>query len=513
MLGLSAPGELPLSTLRASDLFAATTNFVYASDRGYNSLPTDVLANQSFPARLTQPITYTRSIGDGNRFGGSIARSNGEVVFANMDGLYDTVAVNHAVDGREVIIKRLRINGASDVSYNASETIARLYGSYFEANCYQAVLTVRDKLYLLDLPFQDSFFAGSGGAEGGDDLKNVPKPEAFGYCWNEEPVYLGVISGKHSYYVSDNIDSVPAARDRGVALTLVASAPTSGQYSFNSSTGVLTIGGSLPEQLTVDIQGKINGSPFMDKTGEIILYILQNYTTLAAEEIDIGSFDTVDVQQPAPVGLYVKGEQTVVSVVNQLLAGIGAFLRVTREGRVAIGIFRAPDGKPRITIDDGVLLRRGDRFDVERITPPAGVTPAVWRVHVGWKPNGTVQTDLASTATEDDKEFAEQAFRISSVKTDAVQTRHKYAQELNVDGRFLYEADAETEATRLLALYAPGRSVFRIGVKAVYSPILDINEVVRFTFPRWGFDQGILGRIVGVSLDASTNTMQLTVFF
>ena len=508
MLGFAAIAELPLAAILTADQFDPSITTVYLSDKGFITTPSETPANTPFPARVIQPLAISRSILNEGLWG-FINSSFGEIEIANPDGEYDAAASTFAIDGRRIVVRLLeRGQTYADAVVQFDGTAANFI---FDLDAVR--IPVRDSGHKLDVPIQTTFYAGSGGAEGGSDLAGRPKPLAFGYVWNVEPVYLGVIGGKHTYQVHDGeIEDVPAARDRGVALTKVVGTPGSGQYSIDTSTGILTIGGNLPEQLTCDVEGAHDADGnFPVTTAAICRLILDDYTSLSNTELDGDAFTLLAGDEPGEIGIWIPDVRAVRDVVGELLTGIAAWGGFNRSGRFTVGRLTTPGGAIRAVLNSGNIIREGDRIQLERLPLPELLDPAVWRVAVGWRRNYTVQTDIASGAAEADAKFAAQEYRLAASADATVQLKHLLARDIFLPSNFKDEADATTKAAALQALFGDGAGLYRARAKN-QSPLLDIGETVQIEYPRYGLDDGRLATIVAVSPDAQRNEVELIVF-
>ncbi len=89
-----------------------------------------------------------------------------------------------------------------------------------------------------------------------------------------------------------------------------------------------------------------------------------------------------------------------------------------------------------------------------------------------------------------------------------MQTKHPLAGDLHVKTLIDDQSAAQTEANRLRDLYKVDRDMFRARVKT--QPFsLDLNDVVRLTYPRHGLSSGKAFRIVGLTENASVNEIEL----
>jgi len=79
-----------------------------------------------------------------------------------------------------------------------------------------------------------------------------------------------------------------------------------------------------------------------------------------------------------------------------------------------------------------------------------------------------------------------------------------------IDTMLLTEADATTEATRLLNLYKTPRFVVTFTGTARLVE-LTLGQRVTFTYPRFGLDSAKEGQVIGLSIDWSNLTVKCEV--
>ena len=507
MLGFWSVAEYALAELGAGQGFTPQTTTIYCSDRGFISKSTDSLVSTAFPGRARQALRVSRSA-IGARLAGITSGRVGDIEIDNLDGLFDIEAAGYAVDGRTIVVRAVAPGGSYDDAELAFQGSAK--GWHFNGETIRVQLA--DGAVKLDTPIQSVFYAGSGGKEGGDDIKGQPKPLCFGKAWNVEPVYLGVISGDDTYQVHNGqINDVPACRDRVNALTKAASPPSAGEYSVDTSDGTIRLGSTPVGPVTADVEGAAPSGTFKQTTSTILRHVLDTHTSITDIEIDSAALATLDTDAPAVVGLYVPAQRTVRDVVGELIQGVGGYAGFDRTGRFTAGVFTTPAGAIRAVLDETNIVRAANRYLIERVPLPVAIEPAAWRVRVGFKRNETVQAEAASGAAEADRKFAAERYREAVASDSDVSNRHLLATEVFVPALYATSADASTEATRLLALYAPGRALYRVTAVRM-SPEIDIGTTVRVQLARFGLDNGKLGRVASIEIDAARGETVLEVF-
>jgi hypothetical protein len=466
---------------------------VYLGSETFISRPADTNPHRYYAPYMQELRTRRTSLG-ARDLGGAAAFTSGELRLGNADGALDQYFVDGHVDGREIIVRAIpRNDPRGGESLDDATIILRGVMEWPGFDRTGVAVPLRCRGALLEVPVQSQEFAGTGGAEGGDDVKGKPKPVAFGKCWGVSPVYLGVISGKHCYLASGGdclpINDVPNFYDKGVALTKVASGPTAGQYSIDTATGIITIGGTRPELPTCNIEGYAPGGSFKTTTANIWKELVETFAGEINAFIDGDSVDDMNADQAAEVGIYVGAtERTVAQVVNELLAGVTALAGCNRQGKHHIAQLKAPGGVIRAVFDETNLR------NVERIRGPQVTAPPAWKIRVGWRRNYTPTKDVASGAADSQVQFMAEEFRFAEASDTTIQDRHKRSQVHEVRGLFAAEADAQSEANRLLGLF-DGRALYKLSANNV-APELDLGQTIEITWPRFGMTKA-LGVIVG----------------
>lgn len=458
------------------------------STHGYTTARADTPASTFYDGRLTGDFTVDRAIVGRDGIGG-LSRVFAEVVLSNADGGLDALLRDYAIDGRAV---RLLV-GDADAAYSTFGTV--FAGVVESAGITEGAARIRctDGLSKLALPIQETLYAGTGGLEGGADLKGKPKPLCYGAVKNITPPLVdaaNLIYQVHAGAITD----VTAVRDRGVALTRVLGAPAAGQYQPVLATGTFKLGASPAGEITADVQGDTPAAGgYTEHAGQIVQRILA--TRLTTSEIDTTAFANLYSALAAEVGIWIGTEITLVTdVLNELLDGVGAFGGFTRQGVFTIGRVAAAAGTPDLALDGADILA------IEREPLPAPLEPVCWRVQVGWGKNYTVQPDVAALTANADRTFAAQPMRVAVDSDAAIKSQHLLARDYGpVPALYRDEADALTEADRLFLLWGTRRAQYRVQTH-IEGMLVDLGQVVQLTHSRHLLDTGRAARVIGQSI-------------
>ena len=203
----------------------------YFSSNGFVSEPTDTPANQSYEPGIVQPLTFLQRIP--GAYAG-LVQSRGDALINNVDGRLDFLLQGIAVDGRDVRVYMGRPGWRRDQFEQVfAGTIDKWDGTIDRMKIF-----LRDGAHRLSRRIQENFYLGTGGTEGGDDLKDKPKPLGFGKIYNAPAVEVD--TANKIYQVHDGeVCDIDAVYDRGVKLDKIAGA------TFDGSNDYMTRGGSL----------------------------------------------------------------------------------------------------------------------------------------------------------------------------------------------------------------------------------------------------------------------------
>ncbi|MBW8034226.1 MAG: hypothetical protein FVQ79_00735 [Planctomycetes bacterium] len=500
MFGHHTFGEGAFGELRFADSEAAKIIAQYYSDHGFTSEPGDMPADQYFEANVNQPLLFSRNM-ISDRIGGFVVLNNGAVELNNNDGALDSLLQTHGIDGRRVVVKV----GRPDFNYDDFGVIFDGIASGWDSDEKVLRISLFDKLRHLERPIQPNTYFGTGGIEGGDDLKGKPKPLCFGEVFNIPAIQVD--TANLIYQVHDGqINNVVAVYDRGVALAKVGGTPVGGEYSEDVVNGTFTLGGSPAGTVTADVRGSADPG-YVVVTSDIVKHIIKTYGGLKDVDLDLNSFLIFFNDNTASVGIWLDTSQHIINdVINELMIGVGGFFGSDRFGKAQVGVFNSPSGQPKFTYTDEEIS------DIEQEPLPSSVNPAAWRIGVGYKRSYTVQTDIAGSVSASHRAFISQGLRAAFASNSTAQAMHLLATNPPViPGLFVSEVDATAEAQRLVNLYSVDRNIYRIKTKySIYD--LKLNDVVRLDYPRWDLSGGKDGRIVSIDLDAKSNNATIRVF-
>ncbi|WP_019998862.1 hypothetical protein [Aureimonas ureilytica] len=505
------------ATLRASsELRLNADTRIFAATEDYISRPSDAIPNRLFAGTMRQALRFNRAIRGGMAFDG-FSMGLGEAILTNADGAYDGLARTHAMDGRSLII---RLGGAAS-AYDTFGVVFAGQSTGFLAKGEEFIVELRDNAYLLDVPASATTFAGTGGLEGGEDLKGRRRPRAFGYVQNVTPAALTQNTTLVHSVGTGAAKAIPAVYVRGAPLlkgpdfptyeALVASTVEKGYFNTCLAQSLFRPAFTLSEdigQYTADVEGEMLDGNLAASTPDIIELLARG---AAGVLLDQASFARVRSLQSAPVGYYLPpGDETTISqAMTALMRGVGGWAGFRRNGRLEVGILQAPKGDPNAPRVTDIEI-----ITIEPEALPDGIDPPPYRMRAAYALNWTVRTDsFAGSVSEERRTFLREAFRISTpVEDAAIRRNHPLAPDPEVLPSFFRdEADAVKECRRQLRLWRDARSLYRMSLR-VAPFVTDLGREMHVTYPRWDLTEGRSLVVVEVDEDTENNIVEVLAY-
>jgi len=495
---------------------AGTTTVLRFSSEAYNTGPSESPANTYYEPRVKTPADITRNLFANGTTSGASRVGYGVVELANVDGGLDYMNA-YGFDGRSLTIK---VGNHGD-AYSSFTTILAGTMEQVEFSFQTVTILARDKLAMLELPLQKTEFAGNNslpnGVEGTTDIKGQKKPLLYGQVFNISPPIVN--TSKLIYQVSDLlINDVSAVYDRGLGLTkgsdytnmtdMTTNAPSSGYYRvLKTSTGsYFRLGVSASGQITCDA---VQGSTSADRTAAQLIKAIAIKGGVSSGDINASDVTALDTANSSVVGIWVQGDDSAMTVIDQIAQSVGAWYGFDAAGQFRMGRFEAPSGATDIEISDDNIV------SIETIRPndtDRGL-PA-YKVILSYLKNYSVQnSDIAGAVTADRRSFLEKERLSVSTEDATVKSQFLYAAEITRDTLLTTSANASTEASRLLTLYKTNRYMYQVRIALdVTEHLPDLNDIAKVTLNRFGLDSGKLFRIIGISSNYAINRATLTLW-
>lgn len=242
-------------------------------------------------------------------------------------------------------------------------------------------------------------YAGTGGVEGGLDLKGRLKPWVFGIARNVEPVLIDTDNSVYQFSGYGPIAAVDALYERGASFgasigdyatyaALVAATIPAGRWATCLAEGLIRLGAPQFGVITGDVQGDYAGSTLRRRVGAILQRIADD-RSIDPATIDTTSLAALDAfAATLPAGGYINlvlSEQTsFLDLARRLCAPFNAQAGYSLLGKLFA--CRVLVGTPGFTLDAlGRRLPVVGAF-MEADTPPpfkriVMAAETCWRVH------------------------------------------------------------------------------------------------------------------------------------
>ena len=494
----TAAGRVFLVTLEPYDPATGATVTLYAGTHGVVTEPTDTPADTFFEPIVKEALTFERSMFRPGHVGGRSLPDRGNLELVNT-GAFEKWLDYHW-EGRAVTV---RMGRKGDSFSGFAVVFSGICGALaYERNTI--VVGIRDKQEELDTLLQETLYAGSGGNEGGDDLKDKPKPVCLGRCLNVTPVTVDTTN--HVFQVHDGqIEAIEAVYENGRSLTVAT------DYTVDLANGRFTLVNAPSGLVTADVKGDKTGGVYVSSAADIPRRVAVTYGGLADPvDLDTASFTALDAKTTAILGLYAGATaRNVLDVLDDIAGSVGGVYGFDRDGRFTVGRLEAPSGAAALVIGENDVVENGVRR--ESFGPP------VWRLRLDYGRCWTVQSAdvLDATATDAHKEFVSVEYRTAAeedtdVKEDgAGKGGHKGAVDPEPRPTLLVDkAAAEAEAARLLALFKEPREIFGVAIKAPGFET-ELGALVNFTHSRFRLSAGKDFVVVGIRENARAGDVEL----
>lgn len=439
----------------------------YLSNLAYISAPADTPANTAYDDLLAEIPEFRR--GATEVLSGTVTQAVGQLDIINESGDRDDW-LDRGWNGRALSIYM------GDPTWPKSdfrEILVGISAGITAPARNRLRLALRDKEVLLDAPVQITLL--TAGPNAGE-----PVPLCCGQCFNVEPVQT--VAATLTYQVHDGpVNAITAVRDNGVAVA----------YTPTLAAGTFVLTAAPVGRITCDVQGAKPGGVYHTKAADIINYLVTR-SVLAAGDLDASSFTAMNTTCPQTLGIYIRSRRNMREVLAEITRTIGAWREWSRLGKMQLGVLVAPTGTATVALDaDDVAY--GALTIKERRLPIA-------TVRLGYARNWAVQ-DKASQAgavTAANRELYGNAYQVVTATDATIKTAHPLAEEPEMEGTlFALQAEAQTEATRRLALYGQVRTTYELrGFAAPFT--VSLGDEPGLTHPRYAFAAGATGIVVAL---------------
>lgn len=454
----------------------------YLSDRGFTSLPTDTPANTAYDDIVMAVPGIRSAMADALR--GRSLVSFGDLDVDNSGGARDGWLLD-AWDGRPI---RLYLGAAGWPKSDFRQVFAGVVADIQARDNATLTLRLRDRQYLLDVPLQTNLVGGTGTA------KDQRLPVCYGEVKQVEPVLIDAAARKYALH-DGQIQSVDAVYQDGAAIAT---------YTADLAAGTITLTAALTGRITADVKGSKTGGTYVNTTADIAQRIVQERAGWSAGDIAAGSVAQLNADAPGAAGIYVTEDQaTVLSTLDTLITGAGGYYAVGRDGKLTMGLFKAPAGTPVVTVGEDDV-EQGQVELTKRIVPLKSVRVGYARYYT------TIGSGAAAGLTEAQRQRLRDEYLVAKAATAL--TGFLLAVDGDLQGScYVAQADASAEATRRAALWGQLRRVFRVGGFLAAQQV-ELGSVIALDLLRYGLGGGVLATVVGLRESITGGSMELEVF-
>lgn len=231
------------------------------------------------------------------------------------------------------------------------------------ASKLSVVASVDDEPFSVQIP--SATYAGTGGLEGGADIKGKPKPWAFGAPKNVEPVLIDSVNSvfQVSAY-GTGIKAVTAMYERGAPFSasfgnyadygaLVAANIPAGRWATCLASGLIRLGAPPYGLITADIEGDYNSSVWARLPGAILQRIATalSISSGVIDSTSLGAIDTYAATLPGGgnISLYLTEQETFFDLAQRLALTFNAQAGISWTGKIFMT--RLAIGSPVATLD------------------------------------------------------------------------------------------------------------------------------------------------------------------
>jgi hypothetical protein len=501
-IAFDAPAFLPADQLSPQNI--GTLRFASA---GYTS-------GAFYEPRILGEITLGQSAADGFAVGGRVALGVSEIMVADADGFTADLARLGLADGRAAYVRQIAVTDgrASDFGTalaSASLPFAGFVRAVDRAGEFKARIGLADISERLATPLQPTKYQGTGGIEGGADLKGKPKPVTLGQVFNIAPVFLGNVdlgAGSLPTYQSNwrQIVRHDAIRIRGVAQMIITSGtPTVGQARDWPALGMFQLGGAPDGDVTADLRG--DTTPFyVNSISAIIRRMLQSLALgLTDTDIDSTSFAFAELDLPGVIGFYQPtAETSAMAAVDAILAGCGGILSSTRGGKIRMADVLSTD-TPQFTVPAEWVL------SLEPVALPATLRPLPRAVVVEYAKNFAPLSNVAGSVAAADRQRLQGQGSTARAESALVTSRVAQQREWGLPGLYADEASALARAQAWRNWIEAGPRMVRF-VTDRYLGQIEVGHIGSVVYPAYDCNEGFSGVVVGWREDLLSRRIEIT---
>lgn len=216
-------------------------------------------------------------------------------------------------------------------------------------------------------------YAGTGGAEGGADLKGRLKPLVIGWAQNVEPVLIDTVNNVYQFSGYGAIEAVSVLYERAASFgasvgdyasyaALVSATIPAGRWGTCLAAGMVRLGAPAAGVITGDVRGHRVGSTTPRLTGAVIS-ALATIAGVSSANLETSTLTALDAAAPYPINLVLTEQAQWREIAAQMalacnwqsgisLQGKWFTLAVTLSGSEVITLNAQGSSLPQVTTSD-----------------------------------------------------------------------------------------------------------------------------------------------------------------
>ena len=509
--GLMAPAFIP-------DAFVSPQNVatLRLASAGFVSAVSDTPAATYFEPRILGDIEIGQSAADALAVGGRVALAVSEVALADGDGFSADLARYGVADGRAVRVLSLPVVDARATDFGTTLAAAAVpftgvLRSIDRTGEFAARMALGDMTERMATPLQAVLYQGTGGQEGGAELKGKPKPVTLGQVFNIAPVFLGNVdlgAGSLPTYQSHwrAVEGHDVVRIRGVSQAIItAGTPTVGQARDWPALGMFQLGGAPDGDVTADLRGD-NVPLYVNSTGTVLRRMLQTLGAgYAQSEFDDTAWGFAEVDLPGIIGFHQTATVTsALAAAEEILVGSGAMLAAGRGGRIRLADPLATD-TAQFDLPSACILA------CEPLPLPANLRPLPRAVAVRWRRNYAPLSNIAGAVSAADRQRLGQEGSFARAESSVITSRVAQQREIAFPAAYWTEAEALARAAKWRTVLEAGPRMVRVLTDRLLGQV-EIGHIGRITYPAFGFDNGFTGVVVGWRENLTARRIEITLW-
>jgi hypothetical protein len=359
-------------------------------------------------------------------------------------------------------------------------------------------VVLRDSAQRLQKPIQTERYAGTGGLEGGADLKGKTKPVTIGVAYNVRPTIVDRANGVVQWHSGES-NAVLAAYDRGIALIddgdmadVYAWSPVSGHFVTDLAHSVARYGAALAGDPTLDVEGDAEPAlgGYVESPGGVHQRVVRRAGFTTAE-LDGASYAAVDGVTTGRCGFYVaegEGEAEIPAFLDRIFPDtVLGFWELTRTGLMRVVALEFTS--PLRTIK---AHQMGGTDEATYSPKRLRTAPVIFRHKLGYRKVWQVQgpSELATLVSDAHRDFVGQEYRYPEPSEDlAIEALRRLPGDFTGTSLFADETDAETEQDRRLALTKDQKDTYEVDFRE-HEWLLRLGDTVTVEWPQWGLGAG-----------------------